>query len=474
MRPLQFISKSILMVLILAGWVTEQIARTTPALQVLCEFPGSSNSAPRLPNTALIEIQPGDFFGTTQRGGTNDNGTVYRVTATGALTPVFMFNGFNGSSPSDLAVGKNGDLFGLSRLGGGPGSYGTMFEVSTSGVFRAFQTNGNFTSFFLFSGTNGSSPGGKLILGADGNFYGMARNGGSSSGNGTIFKITTNAVLTVLWTFNGTNGSQPSAGLTLGKSGAFFGTTAYGGSNYTGVNTGNGTVFQITTNGLLTTLAFFNGANGSTPLSGLAQASDGNFYGTTLFGGTHNLGTVFQITTNGSLTTLTSFDGTNGSNPSGGLTQGSDGSLYGTTAFSVANGTNFGTIFNITTNGTLTTLVCLNGTNGRNAFSDMRLGRDGNLYGAMGDINARPLLDGSYGNIFRIVQQPVVSVGLTNNQAIVSWTSFTNGVYRVDRKSSLADTSWIPLATNTATSDVTSFTNSSLNTAQYFYRVVLF
>ncbi len=348
-----------------------------------------------------------------------------------------------------------------------------MFEVSTNGVFKPFQTNGSYTSFFSFGGTNGSNPGRKLVLGNDGNFYGTAANGGSSSGNGTVFKITTNAVLTLLWSFNGTNGSQPFAGLTLGTDGIFYGTTAFGGSNYTGVNTGNGTVFRITTNGLLTTLAFFNGTNGSAPMSGLAQASDGNFYGTTSLGGTHNFGTVFQITTNGNLTTLISFDGTNGSSPSSGLTQGSDGSLYGTTAFSGATGTNFGTIFSITTNGILNTLVYLNGTNGRNAFSDMCMGRDGNLYGSMGDINARPLLDGNYGNFFRLVQQPVVSVGLTNHQTIVSWTSFTNGVYRVERKSSLADASWIPLATNMAISNITSFTNSFSNEAQYFYRVVL-
>jgi len=479
MRYSKFIWKFLSAILLLVCCIAEQNASADVAFRVLCEFPHSSNTAPLHPNSVLAEVGNGNFYGTTGVGGTNNNGTVFRVTSAGVLTCIFPFNGFNGMSPAGVTIGENGDLYGLTTSGG-PNFYGTMFEVTTNGVFKPLKTNGNFTAFFFFGGTNGSNPGGRLILGNDGNFYGTTHDGGngfnalsSPSGNGTFFKVTTNGVLTVLCLFNGTNGSQPNAGLTLGNDENFYGTTAYGGSNYSNIYTGNGTVFKITTNGVLTTLAFFNSTNGSTPMAGLAIGNNGNFYGTTRFGGMFNLGTVFQITTNGNLTTLLSFDGTNGCYPFAGLTQGGDGNFYGTTGYSVANGTNYGTVFSITTNGVLTTLAYLNGTNGLHPFADMILGHDGNLYGAIDDVKGHTLLDGSYGNISQLVQRPIVAVDSQNGGAILSWNSFMNGIYRVEYKSLLTDAVWIPLVTNTASGNTTSFTNSSLNATQRFYRVVL-
>jgi uncharacterized repeat protein (TIGR03803 family) len=159
--------------------------------------------------------------------------------------------------------------------------------------------------------------------------------------NGTVFNITTNGVLTTLLFFNGTNGANPALGLTLGNDGLFYGTTVYGGTNYTGTYTGNGTVFKITTNGDLTTLVSFNGTNGYPngyyPQGYLTQGNDGSFYGTTLYGGNPNpvfpgqtYGTIFRVTTNGALTTLTYLNGTNGSQPYSQMVLGSDGNLYGT------------------------------------------------------------------------------------------------------------------------------------------------
>jgi len=142
----------------------------------------------------------------------------------------------------------------------------------------------------------------------------------------------------------------PYAGLVLGSDGNFYGTTQQGGSS------GAGTVFQITTNGVLTTLVSFNYANGASPLAGLVLGNDGNFYGTTDSGGSSDAGTVFQMTPQGVLTTLVSFsspvyDGSgastnaNGANPQAGLTLGSDGNFYGTTANDGPGGG--GTIFRL-------------------------------------------------------------------------------------------------------------------------------
>ena len=102
-------------------------------------------------------------------------------------------------------------------------------------------------------------------------------------------------------------------------------------------------------------------ADGAGPQAALLQARDGNFYGTTSSGGAHAYGTIFKITTTGSLTTLHNFDATDGAYPRGSLIQASDGNLYGTS--SCGGGPNFtgpgpcsGTIFKITSGGMLTTL----------------------------------------------------------------------------------------------------------------------
>ena len=260
--------------------------------------------------------------------------------------------------------------------------------------------------------------------------------------------------MAVLYSFNGPDGGDPSAALVQGADGNFYGTTTYGGTY------GEGTVFRMTTNGTLTTLLSFNYSNGAYPYAGLVQGADGNFYGTTaerrnvrrrhgvqndgqwhpdhvgfvqLFcewrlslrrtgagrrrqflrhdrrrrnvrrrhgvqnddqwhadhigflqlhrmaviltpgwcraptaistaqpedGGTYGDGTVFRMTTNGTLTTLVSFNYSNGGYPYAGLVQGADGNFYGTTADGGAYGD--GTVFRMTTNGTLTTLVSFN------------------------------------------------------------------------------------------------------------------
>lgn len=179
----------------------------------------------------------------------------------------------------------------------------------------------------LFNFTQGPiGPLGNMVQGGDGGFYGTTYAGGSS-GAGTVFKVATNGALTTLASFAGTNGNSPS-GLTLGTDGNFYGTTSQGGIG------GVGTVFKVTANGALTMLVSFvssSDTNGAYPSGGLTLGNDGNFYGTTSQGGSSGGGTVFKVTTNGSLTTLVSFNGTNGASPRAAVTLGGDGSLYGTT-----------------------------------------------------------------------------------------------------------------------------------------------
>lgn len=250
------------------------------------------------------------------------------------------------------------------------GNYGTVYGVSTTGdLYRlyTFGENPNDPQFAYYSG---------LALGANGNFYGTAPGGGANA-QGAVYKITISRDLTLLYSFcslgNCTDGAQPQASLMLGRDGNFYGITAYGGGNAPhpcSSGNGCGTVFKITPTGELTTLYRFcskaNCADGSTPLSGLVQGSDGNFYGTTSQGGNFSslfcdsgCGTVFKITPTGAFTTLYSFcsqpDCPDGNGPSVGLIQATDGNFYGTTGGAGANGIG-GTIFKITPTGSLTTL----------------------------------------------------------------------------------------------------------------------
>ena len=190
-----------------------------------------------------------------------------------------------------------------------------------------------------------------------------------------------------LHSFDFTDGSQPYAGLVQATDGNLYGTTPYGGAKFAG------TVFKTTPSGTLTTLHSFDGKDGYAPYAAPVQATDGNFYGTTPFGGATNGGTVFKITPSGTLTTLYSFCSqsgcTDGQHPFAGLVQTTDGNLYGTTlnggADEAACFDGCGTLFKITPSGTLTTLYsfCSQSDCRDGNYPDAGLiqGSDGDLYG---------------------------------------------------------------------------------------------
>jgi mannan endo-1,4-beta-mannosidase len=298
----------------------------------LYSFTGAGDGA--YPYAALIQGADGNFYGTTVEGGTNGSGTVFRMTPNGAVSGVYSFTGgSDGGNPyTALVQGTDGSLRGVTYFGGAY-SYGTVFKVSTNGAFNVLHP---FTG-----GADGAYSDAALVQGADGNFYGVASGGGAHR-SGTVFSLAVDGTVTSLYSFTGGNdGSSPDAALVQGIDGSFYGVTSYGGTNL------NGTLFRITTNGVLTTLhAFAGGSDGATAYGSLLQLSDGNLYGTTAYGGAYNDGTVFRITPGGTLTILAWFDGYNGANPESALVQGSDGALYGTTLSGGVNGN--GTIFRVT------------------------------------------------------------------------------------------------------------------------------
>jgi uncharacterized repeat protein (TIGR03803 family) len=260
-----------------------------------------------------------------------------------------------------LIQGGDGDFYGTT-LAGGASNVGTIFKITPSG------TDSVFYSF-------ASIPYAGLIQSSDGNIYGTTASGGVS-GRGTVFKITPSGTESVLYSFPA-GSSDPYTGLIQGRDGNFYGTTGAGGAN------DDGTVFKITPSGTESVLYAFpkTGSDGETPYAGLIQGSDGNFYGTTYFGGAGGLGAVFKITPSGSETVLYSFTaGTDGAHPYAGVIQGSDGNFYGTTYQGGASG--LGTVFKLTPSGTETVLYSFaGGSDGANPEAGLTQGSDGNFYG---------------------------------------------------------------------------------------------
>jgi len=255
------------------------------------------------PTAPLVQATDGNLYGTTHTGGDNGFGTVFKFTlATGTLTTLYRFN-----------------------------------PVTVS--------------------TDGGNPYAGLVQATDGNLYGTTTVGGGNCGSGTVFKInpvvtpTTSPTLYYFhWGCGGIDGAYPYGGLVQATDGNLYGTTSAGGTGY-------GTVFKINpattspTSTVLRPLHYFCSdepgcTDGENPYAGLVLASDGNLYGTTDAGGANGDGTIFQITPAGTLTTLHSFAGTDGSQPAGGLVQGTSGILYGTTQQG-GGADNDGTIFSL-------------------------------------------------------------------------------------------------------------------------------
>ena len=343
----------------------------------MADFVGPNGMYPTY--MALVQGADGSFYGTTQHGGADSFdcasgcGTVFKITTGSTLSTIYSFHNTDGANPEGgLVPGTDGNFYGTALAGGAHGK-GTVFKITPGGVL---------TTLYSFNGTDGSSPYGALVLATDGNFYGTTSGGGHSgcsSGCGTVFKITPGGTLTTLHKFDITDGARPGLGLVQGADGDFYGTTSSGGADTSDCSGGCGTVFKITSGGTLTTLHSFNDSYYPGPL---VQAADGNFYGTTSFGGTHGNGAVLKITPGGMLTILHNFDFTDGAEPYGALVQGTDGNFYGTTSGGgLGGGYGYGTVFTITPGGTLTTLHSFDNTDGENPWGGLLQGTDGKFYG---------------------------------------------------------------------------------------------
>jgi len=320
-----------------------------------------------------------------------------RVTAQN-LTVLHSFtNSPDGAYPyATLIQAKDGDFYSTTERGG-VYSNGVIFKITSGGdITSVAQCN--------IDGVLPADSTGALLEGDDGIFYGVARVGGPTNlsgyplGPGAVFTVTTNGVITTYGQFGGTIGSHPVAAMIRGPDGNFYGATKSGGGH------GNGAIYELTTNGTLVNFysSFNDTNNGSNLYAGLVLGSDANFYGATIFGGTNDDGTLFKITTNAALTTLVVFNGANGAEPYGTLLLGNDGNFYGTT---YAGGeSNLGTVFKVAPNNVLTTLVSFDGSNGANPDAGLIQGTDGDFYGTTYSGGASNL-----GTVFRMTTNGTLS-----------------------------------------------------------------
>ncbi len=352
-------------IVLLALWLIVPCAYGGVVLTSLVSFDGTNEN---LPN-GLTLGKDGNFYGTTFEGGSNGLGTIFKLSPKGTITTLISFNFSNGKWPSGkLVQGGDSNFYGETVTGGENGN-GTIFRMTPSGTLTTLAT---FGSDYLGSW----GPSGELVLGKDGNYYGTTGEGGTHE-SGTVFKMAPNGVLTTLASFSKTNGAKPDGELVLGSDGNFYGATMQGGKSL------NGTVFRVTPNGLIaapvmvlknkaanplalliqgTNTSYYGRATGggrvfTVAVDGsldnggwLLRGKDGSFYGTTFTGNTNGgpfgYGTIFQITRDDKLTTLVEFKGANGANPVGGLVQSGDGNFYGVT--SRGGLYNHGTIFQLT------------------------------------------------------------------------------------------------------------------------------
>ena len=387
------------------------VVASAQTFQTVVTF-NSTNGA--VPTDVLVQGTDGNLYGTTQYGGTANIGTVFKLTQGGAITTIYSFCSkslcTDGSLPdAGLVQASDGNFYGSTFWGGSQDS-GTVFKITPSGSLTTLHS---FCS--LANCADGANPHAALIEGSDGNLYGTTTGGGAANGGG-VFKLTPSGSLTALYSFcsqtNCTDGSSPEGALIQGSDGNFYGTTSVGG------NAGAGTVFKLTPSGVLTTLYTFCSlakcADGEFPYAGLALGSDGNFYGTTSGSAPLTGGTVFKITPSGLLTTLHRFcslaNCADGEYPFAGVVQGTDGNFYGTTEIGGANTNNVscvlgcGTFYRITSSGTLTALYnfCSNNncTDGGESVAGVVQASNGTFYGTTSSGGSCPTLTEGCGIVF--------------------------------------------------------------------------
>jgi uncharacterized repeat protein (TIGR03803 family) len=337
------------------------------------EFGGPSG--PFFPGI-IAQGRDGNFYTTAPGGGAYDYGAAFKVTSDGKLTVLYSFTVGGehvvcqpGCNSSGLTLGTDGSFYGSTTIGGSLG-YGTLFKITSDGSVTVLH---NFAG-----GRDGLSPLAAPIEGSDGNFYGTTYGTSGFPCPSTVYRITPSSVLTTLHQFSNTDpaGCVLVAPLVQGTDGNFYGVTNYGGTHY------GGTIFKITPKGKLTVIHNIWCYQGCEVDGPLVQGSDGDFYGVFDYTGNNTLhpGSIFKISPTGKFTVLHGFNGTSdGGQPLAGLVQATDGNFYGTTI--QGGGSGYGTLYQITPQGTFSVLYNFDVTSGDYAGVTLLQRTNGILYG---------------------------------------------------------------------------------------------
>src|SRR5438874_3961828 len=293
-------------------------AATAQSYTLLHRF-GTNGRGPNDPHYSgiIAQSRDGNMFSTAGDTWTGGEGTAFKISKSGGVTPLHTFTGIDGAGAfSGLTLSTGGYYWGTTASGGLYG-HGTVFKMSAAGTLTTLH---DFTV-----GAAGVLPGAPPVEGIDENFYGTTGAGGNVGSNGTVYRISSSGSFQTVHSFGATGQGTPNAPLVQGSDGFLYGTTYVGGKN------GAGTIFKVSVSGHFQTIANFGSLVGANPFGGLVEGNDGNFYGVASVGGTNNVGVLFKVSPLGTLTILHNFTGgSDGNNPVGGLVQATDGNLYGT------------------------------------------------------------------------------------------------------------------------------------------------
>ncbi len=390
--------------------------------------------------TKVFQASDGALYGTTESGGSNDLGTVFKLNADGsgqAILHHFTRANADGNYPTMLLEAADGWLYGTTHSGG-TSNLGTVFKLTTSGS--------NYAVLRSFAGPDGGNPFG-ITVSADGRVFGTAYRGGSNQ-NGVVYSMSSDGSdFAVLHSFTGTNGdgAGPGAGLVLSGNGVLFGTTEQGGIS------NNGTIFRLGANGAdyAVLKVFDGGAGGFGPWGGLVLDGDGLLYGTTA-GDVVNSGgggVVFSMNTNGSnYRVLRNFD--RAVFPSAGLVKAPNGLFYGTAEYGGSNGV--GAVYALSGSGGSYAEICgfSTGTGGSRPQSGLSIGRRGVLYGITVDSAAMGL-----GAVFALDSPVNVTSIRYIHHAVLTLAGASNQTYVIQAATNPVASAWINLGTNMVSVD---------------------
>lgn len=413
----RFIPRQMGCALLVFCFSTAIISQAKTTFRTLINFDGTNGAyAP----SGLIQGIDGNLYGTTSGGGKNGDGTVFKMTTAGKVTTLYSFCSkakcADGNSPeAALLLATNGNFYGTTKFGGvGPcvigtaTGCGTIFEITPEGKLTTIYT-------FCKKGgecSDGAEPEAPLIEGTDGDFYGTTFYGGNSNDAGTLFSITAAGELTTRYTFcskggqDCTDGAYPEGAIVVSAAGDLYLATAGGGKESSkameGSNPCDGLLDKIDEKYVLFVLySLCLPPGGIGPVGGLTvgQNAPGTkadviedllFYGATGGGGTNLSGVIYSITSEKKYTDIYDFcakgECADGAYPAAGVIEGTDGNLYGTTAGGNGNSkcpslNGCGTVYEITPEGTLTTLHSFAGSDGKNPRSTLMQATNGVYYG---------------------------------------------------------------------------------------------